>query len=39
MHAIWLRRGEAEPPEPGIADRVISRLAEIDLARDVELTG
>jgi putative hydrolase of the HAD superfamily len=39
MHAIWLRRGEAEPPEPGIADRVISRLAEIDPVRDVELAG
>jgi len=37
MHAIWLRRGEAAPPEPGIADRVISRLAEIDPVRDVEL--
>ena len=39
MHAIWLRRGEAEPPEPGVADRVISRLAEIDPMRDVELVG
>jgi putative hydrolase of the HAD superfamily len=39
MHAIWLRRGEAEPPEPGVADRVISSLAEIDPLRDVELAN
>ncbi|MET0151472.1 MAG: HAD family hydrolase [Candidatus Binatia bacterium] len=39
MRAIWLRRGDAEPPEPGIADRVVSRLAEIDPVRDLELVG
>ncbi len=39
MRAIWLRRGEAEPPEPGIADRVVSHLAEIDPVRDLELPG
>jgi putative hydrolase of the HAD superfamily len=30
MRAIWLRRGSAPPPEAGIADRVISRLEEIE---------
>ncbi len=39
MRAIWLRRGEAEPPEPGIADRVVSHLSEIDPVRDLELAG
>jgi putative hydrolase of the HAD superfamily len=39
MRAIWLRRGDAEPPEPGIADRVVSRLSEIDPVRDLELPG
>jgi HAD superfamily hydrolase (TIGR01549 family) len=30
MRAIWLRRGSALPPEAGLADRVISRLDEIE---------
>jgi len=30
MRAIWLRRGSAPPPEAGLADRVISRLDEIE---------
>ena len=29
MRAIWLRRGSAPPPELGIAERVIERLAEL----------
>jgi putative hydrolase of the HAD superfamily len=29
MRGIWLRRGDHPPPEPGIADLVISSLAEI----------
>jgi putative hydrolase of the HAD superfamily len=29
MRAIWLRRGTAEAPEAGVADRVIGSLAEI----------
>lgn len=34
MSTVWLRRGEAPAPEPGIADRVVSRLAEICPAGD-----
>ena len=30
MRAIWLRRGSAPPPEAGLAERVISRLEEIE---------
>jgi HAD superfamily hydrolase (TIGR01549 family) len=30
MGAIWLRRGMADPPEPGVADRIVGTLAEID---------
>jgi FMN phosphatase YigB (HAD superfamily) len=29
LRAIWLRRGDREPPEPGVADAVVSSLAEI----------
>jgi len=29
MRAIWLRRGDAAPPAPGVAERVISRLDEV----------
>jgi len=29
LRAVWIRRGEAEPPQTGIAERVISRLDEI----------
>ncbi|MGH7898997.1 MAG: HAD family hydrolase [Candidatus Binatia bacterium] len=29
MGTVWLRRGKATPPEPGIADRVVSSLSEI----------
>jgi putative hydrolase of the HAD superfamily len=29
LHAIWLTRGGGEPPEAGVADRVISRLDEL----------
>jgi FMN phosphatase YigB (HAD superfamily) len=29
MRTIWLRRGDAQPAEPGLADRVVSSLAEI----------
>jgi HAD superfamily hydrolase (TIGR01509 family) len=30
MGTVWLRRGSARPPEPGIADQVISRLSEVE---------
>jgi FMN phosphatase YigB (HAD superfamily) len=30
MRAIWLRRGSTLPPEAGLAERVISRLDEIE---------
>ena len=30
MRTIWLRRGDAEPPQQGVADLVVSALAEID---------
>jgi HAD superfamily hydrolase (TIGR01509 family) len=30
MRAIWLRRGSAPPPEAGLAERVISRLEELE---------
>lgn len=29
MRTIWIRRGDRDPPEPGIADAVVSSLAEI----------
>jgi putative hydrolase of the HAD superfamily len=29
MQTIWLRRGTAKPPEPGLADRVVATLDEI----------
>ncbi|MEA2625922.1 MAG: putative hydrolase of the superfamily [Candidatus Binatota bacterium] len=31
MRGIWLRRGDHPPPEPGVADLVISTLADIPL--------
>jgi FMN phosphatase YigB (HAD superfamily) len=33
MGAIWLRRGTADPPQAGIADRIVGSLAEIAEAR------
>ena len=34
MRAVWLRRDRAEPPQPGIVDRVIARLSEFELERE-----
>ena len=36
LRAIWLRRDDAEPPQPGIADRVIAHLSEIELEQGAQ---
>ena len=36
LRAIWLRRDAAEPPQPGIADRVIAHLSEIELEQGAQ---
>lgn len=32
LRTVWLRRGHAQPPEPGLADAAIERLADLERA-------